>query len=399
MPKKELTHQFIKSLKAPDKPIAYYDEIQSGLILRLSKAGTKSFSYRYQFHGKKRRFKIGAFPGMSLAEARDTIHDLKAKIKNGVDPQGERDKRLSQPEPKTFNQLAEQFKKRHLPTLKASTQKSYTERIDQEMIPVFGKMYIKDISRGDIIELLEEIAFDRESPYHSNRVRAILSSMFNFGVRREIVEYNPVKLTQPVGKEEKRDRVLDKDEIQRLWQGFTAIQEPTGSLFKILLLLGQRLGETRRMKWNNITGDVWTIPKVETKANRKHYVPLPSFVLDIIENLRNDSPYVFQSRRKPGKPLNSVHTGFNSATDMARVDNAKIHDLRRTAATYMAELGTDRTVLGKVLNHKGLAGDTQVTARYDRYDRMDEKRTALNRWSHKLQQIIEGQETNITKIA
>jgi len=421
MPKKELSHQFIKSLNPPDKPIAYYDEVQPGLILRLSKAGTKSFSYRYQFHGKKRRFKIGTFPGMSLADARDKIHELKTNIKNGIDPQAQREERLHRPEPKKFKYLAEQFKKRHLPTLKESTQKTYTERIDGEMIPAFGNMYIKDISRGDIIELLEEIAFDRGSPYQSNRVRAILSSMFNFGVRREIAEYNPVKLTQPVAKEEKRDRVLAEDEIKRLWnQGFNTVKEPTQSLFKILLILGQRLGETRKMQWDNIEYDkpykrtyidkdgnevkeaflvdVWTIPKEQTKANRKHFVPLPPAALEIIEELKNNSRYVFESPDKKDQPIKWVHTTFKELAKRAKVDNIRIHDLRRTAATYMAEGGTDRTILGKVLNHKGLAGDNQVTARYDRHGYMDEKRTALNRWTHKLQQIINGKETKIHKI-
>jgi ribosomal 30S subunit maturation factor RimM len=64
----------------------------------------------------------------------------------------------------------------------------------------------------------------------------------------------------------------------------------------------------------------------------------------------------------------------------------------------MAEMGTDRTIIGKVLNHKGLSGDSQVTARYDRYDYMKEKKQALNRWSQKLQQIIEGKETKIHQI-
>lgn len=398
MPKKKLTHQFIKSLEKPEKPIAYYDEKQSGLILRLSKAGTKSFSYRYQFHGKKRRFKIGTFPGMSLAEARDTIHELKANIKDGIDPQGQREERRSQPEPKKFEYLANQFKKKHIPTLKESTQKSYTERINNQMLPAFKGMAIKNMSRGVIIELLEEIAYERESPYQSNRIRAILSSIFSFGVQRELAEYNPVKTIKPLGKEQKRDRVLTKKEIKKLWLQFTALKEPTSSVFRLLLLLGQRKGETCQMKWEQLNGDVWTIPKGQTKADRKHYVPLPPMALDIINSLKNDSEYVFESPKYKGEPVYSIHSSFYAATDRAKLKDVRIHDLRRTAATCMAELGAERTILGKVLNHKGLAGDNQVTARYDRYSYMDEKRKILNRWSHKLQQIVEGKETKITKM-
>ncbi|MCW9708084.1 tyrosine-type recombinase/integrase [Fodinibius salsisoli] len=397
MEKLKLTDPFIRHYPAPNKRTEIYDEHTSGLAVRITAKGTKSFVYRYRFNDKVRRFTIGRFPKTSLAEARERAGELERKVSEGIDPMEAKKARKSKPQPKKFEYLANQFKKKHLPTLKESTQKTYTERIDGEMIPAFKGMAVKNISRGVIIELLEDI-LDRGSPYQSNRVRAILSSMFSFGVQREIAEYNPVKTIKPLGKEEKRDRVLEEDEIKKLWEGFGTIKQPTGSLFRMLLLLGQRLGETRRMKWEHIEDGIWTIPKELTKAKRTHYLPLPPLALEIIESLSNDSPYVFQSPMKDNEPLSSVHSSFNRLQKDLSIDNIRIHDFRRTAATYMAELGTDRTILGKVLNHKGLAGDSQVTARYDRHGYVDEKRTALNRWSHKLQQIIEGTETKITKI-
>ena len=66
-----------------------------------------------------------------------------------------------------------------------------------------------------------------------------------------------------------------------------------------------------------------------------------------------------------------------------------MHDLRRTVTTYLAQLGTNRTVLGKILNHKGLAGDDQVTAIYDRYDYLDEKRDALEKWDSYLMGLVD----------
>lgn len=399
MPKKELTHQIIKGMKPPEKAIAYYDEVESGLILRLSKAGTKTFAYRYRFAGKNRRFTIGKFPAVSLSEARKEVQRLKVEVNRGNDPQAKKQAKKNRPEPKKFEDLVKQFKAKHLPTLKASTQKTYSERIDSELLPVFEGRPVKDISRGQIMELLEEIAYVRGKPTHSNRVRAILSSMYSFGVQREIAEDNPVKTIKPLGKEIKRERVLTEAEIKKLWELFSTMIEPSGSLLKILLLLGQRKGETSSMKWNQVKDNIWTIPKEQTKAGRKHYVPLPPLAIEIIKRLENDSPYVFQSYLKKGEPIKWINGGFNQLAEEAGITDIRIHDLRRTAATYMAELGVDRTILGKVLNHKGLAGDSQVTARYDRYSYMDEKEQALNRWSYKLQQIIEGKtETKITKL-
>jgi integrase len=411
MPKRHLTDTFVRSRKANSKRIEYYDQhlIENndlkamgvkGLLLRVTKAGNKYWYYSYWYDGQSKRYKIGDYPNVGISDARDKAKQLADQVNDGIDPQAEKNAKKNKAKPKKFEYLVNQFKKKHLPTLKESTQRTYTERIDGEMIPAFKGMAIQNISRGVIIELLEEI-LERGSPYQSNRVRAILSSMFSFGVQREIAEYNPVKTIKPLGNEEKRERVLDEDEIKELWEGFGRLPEPTGSLFKVLLTLGQRLGETRRMRWDNIEEDVWTIPKENTKANRKHFMPLTPTAKQIIDRLENDSPYVFESYRKPNKPLKSVHGSFNRLAEDLGINDIRIHDLRRSAATYMAELGTDRTILGKVLNHKGLAGDTQVTARYDRHGYIEEKRTALNRWSHKLQQIISGEETktNVTKIA
>src|SRR5699024_6772411 len=144
---------------------------------------------------------------------------------------------------KTFDYLANQFKQKHLPNLSASTQKTYSERIDGIMLPALGDMKIKNIERNVIINLLQDIDYGRESPIQSNRVRAVLSSMFNFGVQHNIAEYNPVKSTQPLGKEVKRDRVLEPGELRLMWEQFELLPIPTGQLFKILLLLGQRKGE------------------------------------------------------------------------------------------------------------------------------------------------------------
>lgn len=399
MPKLKLTDPFIRNHPAPEKRVEIYDKHTSGLAVRITPTGSKSFVYRYRFNDKVKRFTIGQFPRMTLAEARDEVGELAYKVNHGTDPLEEKKQLKSRPEPKKFEYLAKRYKSIHLPTLRQSTQRTYGNRIDSELIPAFGNKPINSISRNDIIELLEDIAHDRGHHTHSNRVRAILSSIFSFGVQRGLAEDNPVKSTKPLGKENKRDRVLEEDELKRLWESIETWNEPVRSVFKILLLTGQRKGETTRMKWEDIKENVWEIPASDTKADRKHFVPLSPLALEIIESLKNDSPYVFESTHNEGRPIKSLNGAFGHIAEQAGITDIRIHDLRRTAATYMAELGTDRTILGKVLNHKGLAGDSQVTARYDRYSYMDEKQQALNRWSHKLQQILEEQETPVTKIA
>jgi integrase len=390
MPKKNLTDPYIRNYPKPDKRVEIYDEHTSGLAIRITTNGSKSFVYRYRFKNKVKRFTIGRFPTVSLAEARKEVGELEYKVNHGTDPLVEKKAKKDKPKSKKFDYLVKQFKKKHLPKLKASTQKDYTERIDNQIVPAFKGMELKYMTRHHILEFLEEIAYGRNSPIQSNRVRAILSSMYSNGVQWGIAEINPVKTIKPLGEENERDRVLDEKEIYDLWHEFLIIPDPTQSLFKLLLILGQRKGETRRMEWNHLNENIWTIPKEQTKADRKHFIPLPPMAGEIIENIAKTSPYVFESRSKKGHPIKWMNSTFNRAAKRAKVNDVMIHDLRRTAATHMAELGTDRTILGKVLNHKGLAGDTQVTARYDRYSYMDEKTKALKKWSEFLQEIISG---------
>jgi integrase len=339
---------------------------------------------------------------VSLADARREAENLHIKVKRGTDPQAEKTANRHKPEPKTVQDLAESFKKKHLPKLRPSTQSSYTARINSEILPALKDIPVKDLQRLDIIELLDDIAFGRGEETNSNRVRAILSSMYSFAVQRGMAEFNPVKTIKPLGKEQSRDRVYSESEIQALWEAFEKQPEPSQSIFKMLLLTGQRKGETCRMKWNDVKDGIWTIPKQHTKAKRTHYVPLPDMATQLLENihpLTGKSPHVFQSTVRKGQHTYHLADAVERIRKASKVTDFRIHDLRRTAATYMAELGTERTIIGKVLNHKGLSGDNQVTARYDRYDYMKEKGQALNRWSFHLQGIIAGEtETKITKI-
>jgi integrase len=400
MPKENLTYQTIKTMKAVDKTTVFRDALESGLQLKITPAGNKIFSYRYWIHDRKRRYTIGRFPAISLADARKKVQALKAEINNGVDPQAEKRAKKNAPQPKTFDDLAYRFKRKKFKDLKKSTQKTYANRIDTELIPTFKGMQLQHITRGIIFELLEEICYDREQPIHSNRVRAVLSSMFSYGVQSGMMDYNLVKSIKKLGDEKERDRVLEPEEIRLFWNGFNQSTQPVGSALMMLLLLGQRKTETCRLKWKHIDFNkgLWINPIEENKSKRKHKIPLPTLALAIINDQPRKNEFVFASPRNEGEPIRWLYDRFKRIAEENNIKDVRLHDLRRTAATYMAEMGTDRTILGKILNHKGLAGDSQVTARYDRYAYTTEKRQALNRWSNKLQQIIAGTEATIHKL-
>jgi integrase len=406
MPKEKLEHKKLDALKPPEKVTELFDTIASGLGVRLSVAGSKTFFYRYRFHGKNKRYTIGEFPVISLAEARKRAGKLKAEVTVGIDPQAEKDLLKTTPEKEiTFFELCKRFKKRHLPTLKEKTKNEYERIIDKEITPILGSLPAKDVRRKELIDLIDSIAFDRNKKTLSNRVRAVLSSIFSFGIDKAIIETNPVLHIRRKKNETKRDRVYSPEEIKKLWNAFDKLHEPVKSLFKMLLMCGQRSGETRRMRWEDLDFEnkYWVIPEKETKAKRKQIVPLTDVTLYILLQLKpitGGSDYVFNSPKLDNKPIEWLQKASDRIKKESEISDFRIHDLRRSMASYLAQLGTDRTVLGKILNHKGLSGDDQVTAIYDRYDYLDEKRRALTLWGLKLLEIVspENQSATIYKL-
>ena len=389
MPKFKFDHHQLESLSPESKAVEYFDVKTSGLGIRVSVKGTKSFFYRYRFHGKNKRYGIGTFPGISLKLARQRALELKVSVINGVDPQLLKEKKKTPP-PKVllFADIVGIYKQNYLPNLRSATAREYERIIFKELMPLFQHKPIEKIERREIVELLENIGSYRGAKTLANRVRAVLSSLYSFGVDTGRLQYNPVLTIKKTQKEVSRDRIYSKQELKALWDAFEAQDEPISTYYKCLLLLGQRAGETRRMKWKdiNLKEGIWVIPKDETKSARRHIVPLARQVIKLLTNLDRviDSTYVFESPRKYGTPIRWTHKATARIINEAGISNFRMHDLRRTMASGLAECGVSRTVIGKILNHKGISGDNSVTAIYDRYDYLEEKREALENWSQSL---------------
>lgn len=391
--RKKLTDPYIRGLGAPDERFEIYDvndnDRPTGLSLRVSPTGYKSFTYRYRHRNEVKRFTLGAYPKMKLAAARRKVRELEDIRSQGKDPLEEKKREKQKQKPATINDLAELFIEKHLPKLKSSTQADYKRRIKNVIQEEIGNIYIQDLTRVDIVSFLEDI----DAPIQSNRVRAILSSMYSFAVNRGMAEYNPIVGIKPLGKENSRKRVYTDKELQIIWKTFELESEPFRSILKMLLVCGQRAGETRVAEWEHIKNDdIWYIPPENTKAGREQNLPLSEMAVDVLNELKpvtGHTDYIFASPREKNKPINWLQNSAKRVRDNCSVSDFRLHDLRRTVASNLGKLGFERTVIGKVLNHKGLAGDSTVTAVYDRYDYIEEKKAAMDAWSEELQHILE----------
>jgi integrase len=170
-----------------------------------------------------------------------------------------------------------------------------------------------------------------------------------------------------------------------------------------MLATAQRRDEVVSAPWSefSLSESVWEIPAARSKNKNAHRVPLSSLACDLlgqVQELGKGSLWLFPSPRSDGlmAPAAVSHAMRNNLSRLG-IDNATPHDLRRTAASHMTEMGIPRLVVSKVLGHS----DGSVTAIYDRFEYWPQKKQALDAWAQRLQEITSGEpaESNVVSLA
>lgn len=381
------TDKAIKALKSADERYDMREGSRTGFAIRIFPSGLKSWIFFYNHDGRKRRMTLGNYPELSLADARTKLNEARAKLMQGIDPADEvltvKQERIAAP---TIADLVDEFLLRHVSVKAARSLPEYRRNLLKDIIPTWGKRKAKDISKRDVLTLLESIV-DRGAPNQANQLFKIIRRMFNFAVERDVIEHTPCAGVKLPSREVHKDRFLNEKEIFAFWQGLETARmtEATKGVLRLILLTGQRPGEVTGMHRSEIEGEWWSLPGERSKNGRAHRIPLTVPVLKIIESRPVDG-FLFPSPRGE-KPID-----VNALAHAVRrcqffgLEPWTPHDLRRTAASHMASLGFG-VVVDKVLNHT----DQRVTAIYDRYSYDREKRQALESWARKLESIITGE--------
>lgn len=359
----------------------FYDGEVPGFGCRVTAAGARSFVLNYSSRGRERRLTIGSWPAWSVVAARAKAKELRRQIDGGADPLGEKEAREKA---LTVDGLARDYLDLYAKPKKRSW--AADERIlTAYVIPAIGRMKVEEVHRRDVAQMLDPIA--KRGPVMANRTLACVRKLFNWSVERGLLDASPCTHLKPPGKEHSRDRVLTDEEIRALWLGLDTarMDRTTAAALKLILVTGQRPGEVRGMRWEEVTGSTWTIPAEKSKNGLAHRVPLTALALELLpERATGD---VFQAKGRTG-PLGETALSHavrkNGCLGLAPWTP---HDLRRTAATRLGELGVSRVVTDKVLNHV----DRTVGAIYDRHQYDGEKRQALAKWERRLRGIIAGE--------
>lgn len=393
MPTLMLTARFVESVKpTPGKRVEYFDEDVTGLALRVTDRGAKSWTVLYRHRGHLRRLTLGNTSVLTLAKARDLARDHLYAAGKGADPAAE--KQLGR-KAETISDLAELYIEKWAKPRKRSW-KADDNLLRRKILPKWRYRAIVDIRRRDVRAMVDYVA-DSGAPVVANRVAALLSKMFNFALDCDLVESSPaVRIPRPAV-EQARDRVLTEDELRILWKEFEALDATMAAFYQLRLVTAQRGGEVATMRWVDLDlkRGWWTIPSTSSKNKLAHRVPLNASALEILKALRADADRRLEAREDAGQRAEEpvfVLEGARGKRQQAvaaskfTVTNFKGHDLRRTAASYMASGGISRLTIGKVLNHV----ERGVTAVYDRHSYDPEKRAALIWWDAELRRIVQN---------
>ena len=380
MPTRRLTDQAVRSLRPDTRQVDCWDVSLKNFGVRVSPAGRKTFVVRYRSAGRYRRMSLGVYPTVALADARRHAKQVLGEVASNEDPAQVRQDARRAP---SFESLAALYLEKHARVRKRSWRQD-RRVIENELLPKWRTLRASEIRRRDVRELVETIA-ERPAPIAANRIRALISKIFNFGMSREMVEFNPCSQLERPAPERRRDRVLTDAEIRTFWRALDHEPVAISAAFRLRLVTAQRGGEVHNMRWADIDLDSrwWTVPASDAKNGLPHRVPLSDLAIDILTGLRDHmggevsaSIYVLAGARGPKQRA--------AVSNRLGLDDFRGHDLRRTAASRMASVGVPRLVIAKVLNHV----EHGVTAVYDRHSYDAEKQEALDSWCRNLRVIL-----------
>jgi integrase len=381
------------TLPAGKSEIIYFDEAVPGFGLRLRRGGGRGYVFQYKLGTKQRRMSLGAASARNIGDIRKTAEQLYHRVKLGEDPASDRTQAIAAAA-QTFEASAREFLEGARDRLSVHTYHDCERHLLRDA-KTLHQLQLAKITRADIASVLTA-AVRNSGAVTANRVRTSLGSFFAWGLQHGRIEANPVVGTAR-SRERPRERVLSTAELKLIWE--QSGESDHAEVTRLLILTAQRAGEIGNLRWSEIHGDAIVLPSERTKNRRPHTIPLSATAADILA----------QKQRRSGRDLifGKRGSGFGGWSKFKkRLDeriaaaNGKplppwvIHDIRRSAATCLAEIGVLPHVIESILNHV----KPRIEAVYNKSTYEAEKRTALNRWAAHLAAILDGESSNITPL-
>jgi len=394
-----LTELGLKSLTDKDNGTSIYEGSMRGKVRSTQKGVSVYFDFKYKFQGKSKELSLASWPKTSLKEIRALATTARSNLNDGIDPITLRKtnklskaieetnkrnelnnqllKQIAQNNRLSVNILFERWEKLDLLNRKDGG-KEVRRMFEKDVLPLIGNMAVEDIRKAHIINVIDTL-LSRGVNRMSKLILSLMRQMFRFAQDRDIIENDPtssIRKAKIGGKDTVRDRYLSEAEIRDL-----TAKLPSGKLLKttecaiwIMLSTCCRIGEICKAEWQHIDLDAktWKIPAENSKNAKPHTIYLSDFAINQFEKLvtlKNSDKWIYPNTD------NTAHVCEKSITkqigDRQLADDRKPmsgrskycrtlkladgkwtpHDLRRTGATIMGNLGIRPDVIEKCLNH------------------------------------------------
>jgi integrase len=363
MAKKHLTDKFVASVKAPKDVVQvdYFDEGFPALALRVGHR-EKTWTLHRREHGVLKRLKLGRYPEMTLAEAREQWRLNRQGLLVSSAPSA------------MLAAVIEEWLGSWRQGKADNSVKAIESQIKVDVLPAWGTRYVTGITKRDVLALTDSIT--ARAPVRARRVFATLRTFFDWCLQREIITVDPMAglKRKNVGSEEARDRVLTDGELGKLMAHIRGTNHYTPHLVAthLLVLTAARTDMIASMRWDEINGEVISFPAERMKNGQPFDLPITPQMRTVLDGIPriHGCPFVF------GKALKSwdkAKAKIDAATGLV---DWQFRDIRRTVSTGMQRLGISEDVIDAVQAH-AKAGIKRV---YQRHKYAAEKRAALEAW-------------------
>ena len=382
-----LTNTEVLRSKAIDKDLTLHDG--DGLFMVVKTTGKKLWRFRYQRPATKQRtmMGLGAFPALSLADARRLRTDYLALLANGIDPQTQAEQLTEQQQialDSIFSTVAANWFALKQASVTPDYAKDIWRSLEKDVLPAIGEIPVQEIKARKLVEALEPIKA-RGALETVRRLVQRINEIMTYAVNTGLIDANPAFGVGMAFEKPKKQNMptLRPEELPKLMRSLVMsnLSVTTRCLIEWQLLTLVRPSEASGARWAEIdlNSKLWTIPAERMKAKREHIVPLSHQALDILEVMKPISAhrdYIFPSRNDPKQPMNS-QTANAALKRIGYGGKLVAHGLRSLASTAMNEKGFNPDVIEAALAH---SDKNEVRRAYNRSIYLEKRIELMNWW-------------------
>lgn len=391
-----LTTVKIKNAKPQER--AYKLADSGGLYLLVQPSGSKLWRYKFRLNGVEGKRALGAYPEVSLADARGLHADARQLVSQGISPlQAQLDQRLAQAQEQlvrtqgTLSIVVNEWNAATGAGLRPSTVKQRKRELDNDLLPTLKNRAISSITRLEITALLKKV--EQRAPEVARNLRNHLWGIFEYAIDSGLIENNPVPPVRVLKKRTPTNYpALSEKQIGvflRALDESTRINEETRVAMLLVLLTACRKAEVIEGRWDelNLAGACWEIPAERMKAKRTHWVPLSTQAVALLSRLRELVPanreFLFPNRIDPRRPM--ANRSLNALMERFGFSGEGTpHGMRAAFSTYFNSIGGNIDVIEHCLAH---VPANAVRAAYNRHAYQDERRVMLQQWADHLDHL------------